>query len=131
MVGRFIVRTHLSSVRVCVMTSLSFINLASKYTWYFPLTHHQLGCSATEVRAPVGEPGVESGLSASSDEEDCAAVMDLGTPADREAYSNHETPKKSDAPYSCVADPEGVPVSLRYYDGHNLFGCSSGSRYGA
>ena len=35
------------------------------------------------------------------------------TLADPEASSNHETPKKPDAPSSCLADLEGVPVSVR------------------
>ena len=36
-----------------------------------------------------------------------------GTSADPEASSDHETPKKLDAPSSLVADPEGMPVSVR------------------
>ena len=35
------------------------------------------------------------------------------TSADREAYSDHETPKEIDTLSSLVADPEGVPVSVR------------------
>ena len=37
----------------------------------------------------------------------------VGTSADPEASSDHETPKKLDAPSSLVADLEGVPVSVR------------------
>ena len=65
------------------------------------------------VRARVGESGVDSKLSALSDEADCAAVAGVGTSADPEASSDHETPKEPDAPSSFVADPEGVPVSVR------------------
>ena len=113
MVGRLPVSTRLSSVRVRVMTPLSFRNMASEYSWYCPSTHHQLGWLATGVRAPVGEPGVESGQSASSDEEDCAAVAGTGTSADLDASSDHKTPKEPDAHSSCVANPEGVSVSVR------------------
>ena len=56
---------------------------------------------------------MESGLSASSDEADCAAVAGAGTSSDPEASSDHKTPKEPDAPYSLVADAEGVPVSVR------------------
>ena len=52
-------------------------------------------------------------LSASSDESDIAAVAGAGTSAEPEASSDHETPKDPDAPSSLVADPEGVPVSVR------------------
>ena len=72
-----------------------------------------LDWSATGVRAPVGEPGVESELLASSDEADCAAMAGAGTSADPEASSDHETSKEPDTPSSCVADLEGVPVSVR------------------
>ena len=61
----------------------------------------------------AGEPDVESELSASSDEPDAAAVAGAGTSADPEAFSDQDTPKESDAPSSFVADPEGVPVSVR------------------
>ena len=56
---------------------------------------------------------MESGLSASSNEADCAAMAGAGTSADSEAFSDHETPKVPDIPSSCVADPEGVSVSVR------------------
>ena len=52
-------------------------------------------------------------LSASSDEADAAAVAGVGTLAEPEASSDHDTPKEQDAPSSFVADPEGVPVSVR------------------
>ena len=52
-------------------------------------------------------------MSASSDEADAAAVAGAGTSLDPEASSDHETPKDLDALFSLVADPEGVPVSLR------------------
>ena len=61
----------------------------------------------------AGAPGVESELSASSDEADAAAVAGAGTSADPEASSDQDTPKEPDAPSSFVADPEGVPVSVR------------------
>ena len=54
-----------------------------------------------------------SELSASSDKADVAAVAGVGTSADPEASSDHDTPKEPDAPSSFVADPEGVPVSVR------------------
>ena len=50
---------------------------------------------------------------ASSDEEDCVAVEGAWTSADPEASSDHETPEDPDSPSTCVADPEGVPVSVR------------------
>ena len=56
---------------------------------------------------------MESGLSASSDEAECAVVAGAGTSADPEASSDHETPKEPDVPSSCVSDPEGVLVSVR------------------
>ena len=65
------------------------------------------------MRAPVGEPEVESGLSASSDEADYAAVAGAGTSADPEASSDHETPKEPEAAYSYVDSQEGVSVSVR------------------
>ena len=52
-------------------------------------------------------------LSASSDEADCAAVAGEWTSANPEASSDHETPKEPDVPSSLVADPKGVPVSVR------------------
>ena len=56
---------------------------------------------------------MESGVSASSDEADCAAVAGAGTSADPEAFSDHETLKELDAPSSSVVDAEGVSVSVR------------------
>ena len=56
---------------------------------------------------------MDSELSASSEEADAAAVAGAGTSAEPEASSDHETPKEPDAPSSLVADPEGVPVSVR------------------
>ena len=35
------------------------------------------------------------------------------TSAEPEAFSDQDTPKEPDAPSSFVADPEGVPVSVR------------------
>ena len=64
------------------------------------------------MRARVSDPGVESGLSASLDETNSATVAGAGTFADPEASSNHETPKETDVPSSCVSDPEGVLVSM-------------------
>ena len=61
----------------------------------------------------VGAPDVESELSASSDEVDAAAVEGAGTSVEPEASSDQDTPKEPDAPSSFVADPEGVPVSVR------------------
>ena len=61
----------------------------------------------------AGAPDVESELAASSDEADAAAVAGAGTSAEPEASSNQDTPKEPDAPSSFVADPEGVPVSVR------------------
>ena len=54
-----------------------------------------------------------SELLASSDEADCVAVAGVETSADPDAYSDHETSKELDAPSSCLADPEGVLVSVR------------------
>ena len=65
------------------------------------------------MRARAGEPGVDSELSALSDEADIAAVAGVGTSAEPEASSDHDTPKEPYAPSSVVADPEGVPVSVR------------------
>ena len=61
----------------------------------------------------AGVPDVESELSASLDEADAAAVAGAGTSVEPEASSDHDTPKEPDAPSSFVADPEGVPVSVR------------------
>ena len=61
----------------------------------------------------AGAPDVESELSASSDEADSAAVAGAGTSAEPEASSDQDTPKEPDAPSSFLADPEGVPVSVR------------------
>ena len=61
----------------------------------------------------TGAPDVESELSASSDEADAAAVAGAGTSAEPEASSDHDTPKEPEAPSSFVADPEGVPDSVR------------------
>ena len=61
----------------------------------------------------AGVPDVESELSASSDEADAAAVAGAGTSADPEASSDQNAPKEPDAPSSIVANPEGVPVSVR------------------
>ena len=57
---------------------------------------------------------MDSELSASSDEADAAAVTGAGTSVELEASSDHETPKEPDAPSSLVADPQGVPVSVRF-----------------
>ena len=56
---------------------------------------------------------MDSELSASSDEADALALVGAGTSAKSEASSDHDTPKEQDAPSSFVADPEGVPVSVR------------------
>ena len=61
----------------------------------------------------AGAPDVESELSASSDKAYVAAVAGVGTSADLEASSDNETPKEPDVPSSLVADPKGVPVSVR------------------
>ena len=61
----------------------------------------------------AGEPDVDSKLSASSDEADAAAVAGAGTSAKPEDSSDNDTPKEPEAPSSFVADPEGVPVSVR------------------
>ena len=39
-------------------------------------------------------------------------MVGVGTSADVEASSDHETPKEPDGPYYCVAYLEGVPVSV-------------------
>ena len=56
---------------------------------------------------------MDSELSALLDEADAVALADAGTSAEPEASSDHDTPKEPDAPSSFVADPEGVPVSVR------------------
>ena len=56
---------------------------------------------------------MDSKLSASSYEADAAALAGAGTSAEPEASSDYDTPKDPDAPSSFVADPEGVPVSVR------------------
>ena len=56
---------------------------------------------------------MESELSASSDEANAAAVAGALTSVEPEASSDQDTPKEPDAPSSFVADPEGVPVSVR------------------
>ena len=56
---------------------------------------------------------MDSKLSASSDEANAAAVAGAGTSAEPEASSDQDTPKETNAPSSFVADPEGVPVSVR------------------
>ena len=83
----------------------------------------------------AGAQDVESELSASSDEADAAAVAGAGTSAEPEASSDHDTPREPDAPSSFVANPEGVPVSVRLlirlggsdYAGRHRLGCVSGS----
>ena len=55
---------------------------------------------------------MESRLSISSDKADYAAVVGAGIYADLVACSDHETPKEPDAPSSCIAYPEGLPVSM-------------------
>ena len=104
--------TRLYSVKVCVMTPLSFRNMASEYTLYFPSTHHRLSWLAAGARTPVGAPEVESRLSALADEANCAAVAGAESSVDPKASFDHETPKEPDASSSYVADPEGVPVSV-------------------
>ena len=56
---------------------------------------------------------MDSELLASSEEADSAAGAGVGCSADPETSSTHETPKDPNAPSSLVADPEGVPVSVR------------------
>ena len=56
---------------------------------------------------------MDSKLSASSDEADAATVVGAGTSAKPEASSDHETPKEPYALSSLLADPKGVPVSMR------------------
>ena len=65
------------------------------------------------MKARAGEPGGDFELSASLNEADAAVVASAGTSVDPKASSDHETPKDLDALFSLVADPEGVPVSLR------------------
>ena len=52
-------------------------------------------------------------MSTSSDEADVVEVKVEGTSTEPEASSDHETPKEPDAPFLLVADPEGVPISVR------------------
>ena len=52
-------------------------------------------------------------MSASSDEADAAAVAGARNSAEPETSSDQETPKEREAPSSFVANPEGVPVSVR------------------
>ena len=56
---------------------------------------------------------MDSELSASSDEADAAVVAGAGTLAEPQASSDHDTPKEPYDHSSFVADPEGVPVSMR------------------
>ena len=65
------------------------------------------------MRARVGGPGVDSELSASSDEADSEAVASARTSEDHEASSNNETSKEPNASSSLVDDPKGVSVSVR------------------
>ena len=65
------------------------------------------------VRTGTGEPDIDSELSASSNEADAVAVEGAGTSAEPEASPDHDTLTEPDAPSSFVADPEGVPVSVR------------------
>ena len=95
------------------MNPLPFKKIASEETLYYQSTYHRLGWLVTGVRARVGESGVDSELLASSDEAESAVVVGMGTLADPEASSDHETSKEPDAPSSLIADPEGVPVSVR------------------
>ena len=55
---------------------------------------------------------MDSKLSASSDEAECAAVAGAGTLGYPEASSDYETPKDPDTPSSFVAEAEGVSVSV-------------------
>ena len=55
-----------------------------------PVDTQLVGLVGNWVRAPVGEPGVESGLSASLDEVDCAAVAGASTSEDLEASYDNE-----------------------------------------
>ena len=55
---------------------------------------------------------MDSELSASSDEEDCATMVGARTSVDLEDSSDHETPKQLDTPSSGVAELEGVPVRV-------------------
>ena len=56
---------------------------------------------------------MDSELSTSLDEADAAVVAGAGISTELEASSDHDTLKEPDAPSSFVADPEGVPVSVR------------------
>ena len=55
--------------------------------------HHRFGWSEAGVGTWAGVPDVELELSTSSDEADAAAVAGVGTSAEPEASSNHDTPK--------------------------------------
>ena len=61
----------------------------------------------------AGALDVEDKLSASSDEADATAVAGTGTSSEPKASLDHDTLKEPDAPSSFVADPKGVPVSVR------------------
>ena len=56
---------------------------------------------------------MDSELASSSDEADYAVLAGAGNSADPEAFSDNETPKDTNAPSSCVDDPQGVPISVR------------------
>ena len=56
---------------------------------------------------------MDSELSASSNEVDAAAVAGAETSKEPEASSDQDTSKEPDNISSFVADPEGVPVSVR------------------
>ena len=56
---------------------------------------------------------MDSEVSASSDDANTAAVDGAGTLAEPEASSDQDNPKEPDASSLFVADPEGVPVSVR------------------
>ena len=56
---------------------------------------------------------MNSGPSSASDEANCAAVVGARTSADPKYSSDYETPKEPYTPSSCVADPEGVSISVR------------------
>ena len=78
-----------------------------------PIDTPPVWLSEAGVGTGAGAPDVESELSASSDEVDFEAVVGAGTSANLEASSDHETPKETDAPSSCVVDPEVMLVSVR------------------
>ena len=79
----------------------------------FPVDTPPVELVGNQAGTSDGEPGVELGLSALSDEADCAAVADAETSADPKASSDNKTHKEPDAPSSCVADLKGVSVSVR------------------